>query len=98
MTVPLPEHLPRRAVLGRMCRRRDELPAPRLAQGSDRAVRDALIGTLADLAPGRRHVLVLAAMGGLGPAAIANVMGLSVDVVGTLLQDAVDQVVSRLVA
>jgi DNA-directed RNA polymerase specialized sigma24 family protein len=99
MPVPLPEHLPRRARLDGLCRRRrNVLPAPDLPRRSEHAVHLALVGTLADLTPRRRQVLVLAALGGLGPVAIARIVGLPVDVVGCLLRDAVDEVVNRLVA
>jgi DNA-directed RNA polymerase specialized sigma24 family protein len=61
-------------------------------------VRDALVVTMASLSPRRREVLAMAAMGGLAPIAIAQALGIPLDFVDVVLEDAVTQVVSRLVA
>jgi DNA-directed RNA polymerase specialized sigma24 family protein len=102
MTVPSPQHHPRRAVLGAACRGRMRPAGPGRPGGRSDSEADllltALVGTLASLSPRRRQVLALAAMGGLTAPAIAAAMGLSVEDVGVLLLDAVNEVVNRLAA
>ena len=101
MTVLSPEHRSRSAVLGASCRAHAHahvghfgLAAPPATD--DGRVRAALTGALAALSPRRRQVLALTVMGGLGPAAIARSLGLSVETVGELLQDGLKLVVSQL--
>lgn len=94
--VPAPEqkHRTRRARFNAACRDARHCTID-LTDGDEGQLRTALVETLASASPRRRQVLALAAMGGLPPAAIAAVLGLSVDLVATQLCEGVNEVVSR---
>jgi DNA-directed RNA polymerase specialized sigma24 family protein len=60
-------------------------------------LRRALVETLATASPRHRQVLALSALGGLGPPAIARALGMSLEAVTIVLQDGMNEVVTRLV-
>ena len=85
-------------MLGASCRVVNPLPMPCLTDRRSRSVRDALTVTLSSLSPTRRQVLLLTALGGLAPADIAPLLGMSIEAVAGVLESATNDVVGRLVA